>query len=194
MDFELNNRPPRRQQENRNQHVGADAHRAHLAQAGHARIAGTAQRTKPGHGRAAAQHQRPPDGTPDRAEIAAMPAQRQLDENGVVHARAQHQRQGHQVHQVPRPAAQRHDGQQAQSAQAQHRHAQQDFRRPAEREPERKQHQHNHRRHHLPHSGLHALQRRAARAIPNRKAARRLSPDVVDKSASAAASTRLVAG
>ena len=104
----------------------------------------------------------------------------------VIHARAQHQRQRHQVHQVPGPAGHRHDRQQAQSAQAQHRHAQQNFRRPAKREPEREQHQQHHRRHHLPHSRLHALQGRVARAIPSRKAARRSWPAVWTSPASAA--------
>ena len=43
--------PPRWQEKNRNQHVCADADRAHFAETGHAGIAGKGKRTKSGHRR-----------------------------------------------------------------------------------------------------------------------------------------------
>ena len=53
-------------------------------------------------------------------KVAAVPPERELHEDAVIHARSQEQRHGHQVEQIPRPAGQRHDREQAKPAQQQH--------------------------------------------------------------------------
>ena len=105
-----------------------------------------------------------------------MTAQGELDEKTVVYAGAEHERDRHQVHQIPRPAGQRHRGQQAQAAQGQHREAEQDFPGAAKRQPERKEHQRHHRRNHLPDPRFHPLQKPRCPANPSRKAMRRFWP------------------
>ena len=82
--------------------------------------------------------------TAHQPNISAMPAKRQLHEQSVIHSRAQHQWHGHQVEQVPGPAAQGHGCEQAQPAHQQHRHAQQHLRQATKRQPERGQHQQDH--------------------------------------------------
>ena len=79
----------------------ADADGADPAEAGHARVARQAERAETGNRRAAAEQQRPSDRAMRQLQIAAMPAQRELHENAVVHARAENQRQGHEVEQIP---------------------------------------------------------------------------------------------
>ncbi len=107
---------------------------------------------------------------PDRLmrefQIAAVPPQGELHENAVIHARAEDQRQRHEVEQIPRPAGNFHRRQQAKSAQQQNADAEKNFRQPPERQPERKQNEADHRQQQFPEIFLDGGQNRSAQQFP----------------------------
>jgi hypothetical protein len=93
--------PPERQQVNGDKHVASDPDGTNFSETGHPGVGGERERTKTSNRCPAAQQKRPTDSAMGRGEVAVMTAKRQLHEDAVVHAGTKHQRQRHQVEQVP---------------------------------------------------------------------------------------------